>query len=616
MSATRLATLRAAMAALMAASLPAATTWRSAHAVEPASILVDRDLGIVLPEPHDTQVVIAPEPDEAETGAIEPAPLRSAGDLDSPTLNLPPPELPPPVAIAGLDPGPLVAVPPPPPPPPEPALVVVPPPSMAESPVIAPPSADLVKAALKNLRVGRKLGEAEVAGALAFYEARGFAPLWIDGGQWGERARALRARLAAAAEDGLDPARYRSVAAFHAAGEPHFPALAAAEAQLTEAALLYAREASTGRVRPAQVHELITPALKPPTAEEALAALAAAVDVGAALQAFNPPHPEFAALRRALAEAKAARPIALPADAIPEGPPLRVGMTDPRVPLIRTRLGLDAEGPPLYDRAVSIKVAGLQRESGLPVNGLFTPATRRALLGEGPTAEEAEIVANMEFWRWIPRDLGREHILVNAPALEVVLRRDGEVAHRARVIIGKAQTQTPFFSDAMDHIVINPSWYVPPGILKREPKYLDPGYAAKHGYEITTRGAQTSVRMPPGASNALGYVKFMFPNEHAVYLHDTPNRRLFGAANRALSNGCVRIENPFQLAAILFGSEGWTEEKFKRLIGGGERRMNLPRKMPIHLVYLTLSPDAEGRLQRHPDVYGHAARLRQLLGLS
>ncbi len=168
----------------------------------------------------------------------------------------------------------------------------------------------------------------------------------------------------------------------------------------------------------------------------------------------------------------------------------------------------------------------------------------------------------------------------------------------------------------MDHIVVNPSWHIPPGILKREPKYLDPDYAARNGYQIITRGNQVSVRMPPGSSNALGYVKFMFPNSHAVYLHDTPNRRLFGATNRTLSNGCVRVENPFQLAAMLFASEGWTEERFRRLIGGGERRMNLPKKMPIHLVYFTLSPDAEGRLQRHPDLYGHAARLRQLLGLS
>jgi murein L,D-transpeptidase YcbB/YkuD len=627
MSATRLATLGAILSLGLAAAAPAQEPDRLAGGNGEGAPF-SHNLGIEPPEVPDA-VVIAPEPDQARTGAIAPPaaeqPLAQA-DVD---LHLPLPDAPPAVVITAEEPdtpmrredsAALVVVPPP--PPPEPVLVVIPPPpAPAEPPAPVRPAAgpipaETMRAAIEHLRAGRRLTDAEAAGAFAFYEARGFAPLWVESGDWNARARSIRARMAAAADEGLDPGRYRSVAAFHAAGEPHYPALAAAEAQLTEAALLYAREASTGRIRPSQIHELITPSLKPPAAAEVLASLGSADDAGEALRAFNPPHPEFAALRRALAEARAARPVARASDEIPEGPPLRIGMSDPRVPLIRTRLGLDPMGPPLYDRAVSIKVASLQREAGLPVNGMFTPATRRAMLGEGPSPEEAEIIANMELWRFAPRDLGREHIFVNAPALEVVLRRDGEVVHRARTIIGKAQTQTPFFSDEMDHIVVNPSWYVPPGILKREPKYLDPEYAARNGYQIFTRGNHTSVRMPPGSSNALGYVKFMFPNAHAVYLHDTPNRRLFGATNRTLSNGCVRVENPFQLAAMLFASEGWTEERFRRLIGAGERRMNLPKKMPIHLVYFTLTPDSEGRLQRHPDVYGHAARVRQLLGLS
>ncbi len=623
MSAARLATLGAFLSLGLTAAALAEEPSRPAGVGTPS---IEDNLGITLPEPPDA-VVIAPDPDHARTGAIAPPSAQPEAEL-----HLPLPEAPPAVVIVVEEPAApaqredvatLVVVPPP--PPPEPVLIVVPPPPapvQAAAPVepprpaVGPIPAATLRTAIEQLRAARRLTDVEAAGALAFYEARGFVPLWIESGDWNPRAKAIRAQMAAAAEDGLEPSRYRSVAAFHAAGEPHYPALAAAEAQLTESVLLYAREASTGRIRPSQIHELITPSLKPPAAADVLLNVSTALDAGEALRAFNPPHPEFAALRQALAAARAARPVAKASDEIPEGPPLRIGMSDPRVPLIRTRLGLDPMGPPLYDRAVSVKVASLQREAGLPVNGMFTPATRRAMLGEGPTAEEAEIIANMELWRLAPRDLGREHIFVNAPALEVVVRRDGEVVHRARTIIGKPQTQTPFFSDEMDHIVVNPSWYVPPGILKREPKYLDPGYAAAHGYQIITRGNHTSVRMPPGSSNALGYVKFMFPNSHAVYLHDTPNRRLFGATNRTLSNGCVRVENPFQLAAMLFASEGWTEERFRKLIGAGERRMNLPKKMPIHLVYFTLTPDSDGRLQRHPDVYGHAMKVRQLLGLS
>ncbi len=388
MSATRLATL----GAILSLGLTAA-----AWAEEPArpaaeeALVLDGNLGIAPPEAPDA-VVIAAEPDQARTGAIAPPPVEAEVDL-----HLPLPEAPPAVVIAPEEPAlapreqtaVLVVVPPP--PPPEPVLVVVPPPAAPAEPprpeirpAVGPLPAETVRAAIERLRAGRRLTDAEAAGALAFYEARGFAPLWIESGDWNAAARSIRARMAAAAEDGLDPSRYRSVAAFHGAGEPHFPALAAAEAQLTEAALLYAREASTGRIRPSQIHELITPSLKPPAAAEVLASLSTATDAGEALQAFNPPHPEFAALRRALAEARAARPVARPSDEIPDGPPLRIGMSDPRVPLIRTRLGLDPMGPPLYDRAVSIKVASLQREAGLPVNGMFTPATRRAMLGEGP----------------------------------------------------------------------------------------------------------------------------------------------------------------------------------------------------------------------------------------
>jgi L,D-transpeptidase YcbB len=507
--------------------------------------------------------------------------------------------------------------------PPEPAVAAPPAPSAVKAnpgPIetrdIGAIPAEAVKAAIQRLRAGTRITDVEAAEALAFYEARNFAPLWVENGQWNGQARSVRARLAAASEEGLDPARYRSVSAFHAGSEPHWPALAAAEAQLTESLLLYSREASTGRTRPQQIHPLLTPRLQRPSVQAVLTAVLEAGDAGAALQSFNPQHPEFTALRKALEDARSNRPAVAVADPIPDGPPLRLGMRDPRVPLIRARLGLGYNPAAVYDRQVSVKVASLQRDNGLPVTGAFTPMTRRVLMGEGPSPEEADILANMEFWRWMPKDLGEQHILVNAPAYGLKVRKDGRTIHEARIIIGKDETQTPFFSDLMDHIVVNPSWYIPPGILKREPKYLNPEWAAARGYELRTRGSVTTVRVPPSASNALGYVKFMFPNEHAVYLHDTPKRGLFNAQNRALSNGCVRVENPFQLAALLFASEGWTEERFRKLIGGGERHMKLPRKLPVHLAYFTLAVEADGKVTRYPDVYGHTARLKQLLGLS
>jgi L,D-transpeptidase YcbB len=558
----------------------------------------------------------APVTDDVKVDLPEVAPPVITGDGKDLTFSLALPQPPeaivviPEKDIAAFRPSPLPSFP----------QIVVAPPVPPAPPFVADAAAempaDTLKSALGHLKAGSRITAKEADEALAFYEARGFKPLWIDGGRWGERAQALRSVFAAAGEDGLDPARYRTVGQFIAVGEPQWPALATAEAQMTEAVLVYARDAAVGRVRPGQVHPLITPRLKHAGADAVLAELVEAQDVASALRSFNPPHPQYRLLKDALAAARASRAPVAVGTPIPDGPPLRVGMRDPRVPLIRARLGMGYDGEAVYDRAVAVKVAGLQKASGLPVNGLFTAQTRRAMTGEGPTAEEAEIIANMEFWRWMPRELGEDHIFVNTPAYTMELRRAGATAFEARTIVGKAETQTPFFSDEMDHIVVNPSWYIPPGILKREPKYLNPAYAAARGYEIRTRGNFTSVRVPPSSSNALGYVKFMFPNEHSVYLHDTPNRGLFNARVKTLSNGCVRIENPMRLAAQLFASQGFTEERFRRMQGGGERRMNLPRPLPVHLGYFTMTVGDGGTIQRHPDVYGHAQRLRQLLGLS
>jgi L,D-transpeptidase YcbB len=595
----------------------AAAVWLSTslHAAEDGLQCVEENTGsvsrrICVPTRPGADIMIAPP----ETAA--PVVTSSGQGLDF-RLVLPEP----PAAVVVISSSDLASIAPPVPGqaaaaaiPPAPATASASPPAADVAPPTMPP--EVLQAALKRLKAGKRISDREADDVAAFYEARGFMPIWLDDGRWGQRALEARALFAAAADDGMDPLRYRTVAGFVPVGEPQWAALAAAEAQMTETALVYAREAANGRIRPSAVHPLITPRLLHPSADQVMAEIVKAPDAAAALRAFQPPHPQFARLKAALADARANRPAIAAGEPIPDGPPLRVGMRDPRVPLIRERLGMGYDSTSVYDREVSVRVASLQRANGLPVNGAFTTQTRRVLTGEAPTPQEAEIAANMEFWRWMPRNLGVEHIVVNTPAFEMQVHRGGRIIHQARIIVGKQETQTPFFSSDIDHVVVNPSWYIPPGILKREPKYLDPEYAAAHGYEIRTRGEHTSVRVPPSSSNALGYVKFMFPNDHAVYLHDTPNRSLFSARVRTLSNGCVRVENPMRLAAILFEREGVTEERFRRMQGGGERRMNLPRKMPVHLGYFTMVVGEDGVITRHPDVYGHAARLRQLLGMS
>ena len=163
---------------------------------------------------------------------------------------------------------------------------------------------------------------------------------------------------------------------------------------------------------------------------------------------------------------------------------------------------------------------------------------------------EEDIIANMERWRWLPRDLGPPHHRQRAGVSAVRVIRDGKVVHEARVIVGKPESPTPIFSHTMEFVIVNPSWNVPPSILKKE--FLpglaaDPDYAARRGYVVTrTAGGSISVRQPPGERNALGWIKFMFPNKHSVYLHDTPKRRLFAGERRAFSHGCVRVEQPLR----------------------------------------------------------------------
>ena len=360
------------------------------------------------------------------------------------------------------------------------------------------------------------------------------------------------------------------------------------------------------------------PTSSPPETGAVLAALLAAPDADAALQAYNPPQPGYRALRAKLAEGRATHPAPPPSVRIPPGVTLKPGMRDARAPLLRQRLGLPASDDLLYDAALSDAVAAFQREAGLRDSGLLTRATTAALSADpSANASAAEIGANMERWRWLPRDLGGRYVMVNIPEYELRLVSEGAVAHQARVVVGKADTPTPVFSHPMEFLVVNPSWNVPPSILQKEflPKLaVDPDYAAKLGYEVIRKGDRISIRQPPGERNALGHIKFMFPNRHAVYIHDTPSRSLFANDARAYSHGCVRVQDPFRLGEIVLGREaGWSEGRLRALVGKGERTVRLATPLPVHIVYFTAFVDEGGRLQTRADIYGHDAKLRAAL---
>lgn len=609
---------------------PAAVIVTLADADQPSAADSLADVAALLPAPPapaevTLDIAVLPTPEADSNPQADPAGERRLAEAFPPppeaapvVLDLAREAAPEPVQAASLADGTSVAS----LPARQPLDEVGPLPELPAAPAVAPAAAaalDLAPLLAERLPAAvrhARLPEVERDGIIRFYAARGHKPLWVDAKGATAQGEALLARLARAAEDGLRPADYATPAI---GGDG--AALAEADIRLSVAAVLYARDARGARIEPRRLSALITPRLELPSAQAVLAALEQARDAGEALAAHHPPHAGYRALRDRLAELRAAQPAAkAEPPRLPPGPTLRLGMQDPRVPLLRARFGLDAGEGRVYDRSLSTVVAEFQREKGLPANGLLTRATIEAMNGGRDRSLEGDLIATMERWRWLPADLGEEHIIVNVP--EYVMRKveGGSVVHESRVIVGKSERPTPIFSDAMDHLVLNPSWTIPPTILRKDflPKMAtDPDYAARRGIEVIRRGNNITLRQPPGPTNALGNIKFMFPNDHAVYLHDTPNRNLFGSARRAYSSGCVRVERPLRLAElILSGEQGnWSEQRLRGLIGAGERTIRLSRRLPIHLVYMTHVVDAGGELRVHEDIYGFHRRTREALGL-
>lgn len=546
----------------------------------------------------------AAETREIVTGALSTRPDHSPAELE---LDLPEPEMPPvdPALVKPAEPAPQPQL-------AKPAQIDLPP--LPDVAVTMPPGLELS---------GRIAAQAEIAAALprlsareradivAAYAANENRPFWIDGKDFGASGKQIVARLGRAGDDGLRAGDYL-LPVFEGSDKD---SLAAADIRLSALAVLYARDARGGRLDPRRLSKLITPKLELPSATEVLSELAGAADAGAVLAAYNPQHAGYQHLKAKLAELRAHKP-ETPVARIPAGPALKVGMRDERVPLVRARLGLGSSEEPVYDRSTALALADFQKQAGLRADGVLSDQTVAALAMPRSTRLESDIIAQMERWRWLPSDVGENRIVVNIPEYRMRVMHGDKLAYESRVIVGKPESATPVFSHRMEHVVVNPSWYVPPSILKKE--FLpglanDPNYAARRGYVVTRgKNGSISVRQPPGERNALGWIKFMFPNDHAVYLHDTPNRGLFGAGKRAFSHGCVRVENPFALADQVLGPE-WTSERLKRLIGSGERTIKLPQPLQIHLVYETIVVDAAGAITTFDDIYGFHRLVRNAL---
>ncbi len=475
--------------------------------------------------------------------------------------------------------------------------------------------------------------KADREGVETFYKARNFAPIWVTNGAANERAKSAVAYLAQADSVGLDPNDYAT---------PDFKVavtadtLADDEIKLTAAALTFARQAQIGRIHFTRVSPDMQFDLKAPEPADVLAKLADSSDAGKALDAYNPPQAEFKALRAKLAELRKNGGIA-PAKAeddkpvlvrVPEGKILRPGMKDARVVALRKRLNVAGDKDnALYDDAVRDAVKTFQTEADLDVDGNAGPNTVRALNGEkkaarGPSADPIDtVVVNMERWRWYARDLGNPHVIVNIPNYTLTLWNDDKVYWKTKIVVGKPGKNTPLISAEMKFITVNPTWNVPPSIIEKE--YLpalqqDPQALDRIGLKLTQDADGTvHIAQPPGAGNALGRIRFNFPNKFLVYQHDTPDKYLFAKDERAFSHGCMRVQNPLtygeKLLSLALPREHYTEAKLEKMFGGSEININFPKNIWVHLTYQTAFVDEDGKLQLRKDIYGWDQRMIQIL---
>jgi L,D-transpeptidase YcbB len=366
----------------------------------------------------------------------------------------------------------------------------------------------------------------------------------------------------------------------------------------------------------------------PASGERLLAEMNAALD-GAeiAVVAERFPRPFwYGDLRRAL-HRFAARPALAGLPPLPAGTNLARGNRHPRVTMLRERLALidgaarsDGAVSEVFDDQLHDAVVAFQRRSGLATDGVVGPSTLAALNGHGDETRAEQIRINLERMRWLYQDLPEDYVFVDVAAFKVHLVREGAFAWSTPVIVGTAETQTPMFRDTMDHLVFNPTWTVPASIQKKmgrvsgDYRLVDRRTGKRVGGGDARDHRRYRLVQEPGPKNALGRVKFMFPNRHAVYLHDTPGKSAFGRQVRTLSNGCVRVQDPLDLAEALLEGSNWDRSGIDRLVERGQTRyVDLADTLPVLLYYLTAFADGEGRVGFRGDVYRRDDALREAL---
>lgn len=473
-----------------------------------------------------------------------------------------------------------------------------------------------------------------------FYAAREFAPAWIEGTSARPQMDDFIAALRAARDEGLDPELYslspleerRAEASRGFLTEKGFaPEEAGAlDVWLTYLYMKFASDLADGVSDLAHADAAWKIEPEAFDAREHLEQALAGNRVAESLRELTPDAPEYRALRTALGEYRAL------ADkggwpAVPRTLKVKRGDRSLAVRALAARLAASGdyrgrvarEGEPMsFDRELQDAVRAFQRRHGLDEDGAVGSGTRAALAV--PIERRIQqIELNLERWRWLPRELGDRHILVNIPAYRLEVWEDGQVPLAMRVVVGRKESPTPIFNDRMTYLVFSPYWNVPPDIARDEtlPAVLkDAAFLERANMEVLDESGQIidpstidledparyRFRQRPGSGNSLGLVKFMFPNQYNVYLHDTPADSLFARASRSFSHGCVRVEQPEALAAYLLADQPeWTGDRIREAMHAeDEAIVRLKSKIPVYLGYWTAVAGGDGQVQFLDDVYG------------
>lgn len=459
-----------------------------------------------------------------------------------------------------------------------------------------------------------------VATITRVYADRQYQPAWTDADGYTPGGESVRRAMREADDEGLDTAAYR----VPAIGSDDADAQARADVRLSFVALRFAQDLGWGVTLPDDVHRDHAYPRRHFDGDSLLRAWMQASeagrDAGRALLDVTPASMGYRRLRDASRQLRALWPQGS-WESLSDGPPLRPGTSGPRVGQLRRLLRERGDlagaptatsGDPGFDTTLAAAVARFQERHGLVADSVVGRATAAAL-NVPAAARLAQLHLGMERARWLPPVTRGRSITVNLADYHAFVSDDGVTVFRTRVIIGTTIHKTPMFVDTLTNIVFNPAWNVPPSIAAKEilPQLrYDPAYLTRNHMVRTPGGIQQL----PGPWNALGQIAFMFPNRFNVYMHDTPARELFEAPDRAHSHGCIRVQRPRELAALLLADEGWSPARLDSAIAAGSRSVTwLRRPVPVHITYVTAFVDDDGVLQFRRDVYGRDALLQRVM---